>query len=231
MEDLRTNYWYDKCLAFAQMYGMLSDEITNKEDSIWMLKMLYDFTHTRMTSCKDVETWDKFWRRYYNCLLEFRRKYESLKKEVLLEFSIKNDKWFFMTVGYDDKTITNEKIKSLSEKVANMTHWEKCIYVNEKFRKNDKGEIYIHHHTHFLLTTSLPKSKVIQYVYQAVKSAVASKNFIDVKGNNDKNGTFEQKQRYIAGDKISEKMECVRMDAQWREEFKIPSRREFENEN
>lgn len=156
------------------------------------------------------------WRQYRHVLIR-NNESQILKQKVLADILKQpNFKWYFITVGYDDSNITVDKIRSYSLKVANLKYFMDPFYVNEKFRKNDKGEIYIHHHTHFLVKCELPKTKVIQYVYQAVKKVVASPNFVDVKSYKDKVGSYEQKLAYIQGDKKQEKLECVELDRTWR---------------
>lgn len=172
----------------------------------------------------DEEMKDKLFRNMYTSFKQWKDRMDDAKKLVISDLGTKNEKWYFITVGYDDKTITDEKIIKFSTKVAELKYWEGDIYyVNEKYRKNPNGEIYIHHHTHYLVKTNLTKTKVIQYVYQAVKNGISGQNFIDVKTYKDNLGTYEQKKKYIQGDKIESKMECIELDRKWRNEKNIPS--------
>lgn len=161
----------------------------------------------------------------YSSFLSWKKRFDETRRIVIHDMNENTNlgKWFFITVGYDDKSITDEKIIKFSQKVAELKYWDEVNYVNEKFRRSEAGEIMIHHHTHYLVKTSLPKSKVVQYVYQTVKSCVVGQQFVDVKSYKDKVGTYEQKLKYIQGEKIESKMECVEMDRKWRQEKGIPS--------
>ena len=144
---------------------------------------------------------------------------DARKKELLRQVKALGEddfNWYFITVGYDDSNINEEKIRNYSQKVANSTYFSEVEYVNEKYRKNDDGEIYIHHHTHFLVKSDLPKSRVVDRVFGTVKKVVASKNFVDVKTKRDNVGTYADKLKYIKGDKTQSKLECVALDRQWR---------------
>jgi len=134
----------------------------------------------------------------------------------LRKLNTESFKWYFITVGYDDKIITETLIRKYSQRIATSAYFDSCEYVNEKFRKDDKGNIYIHHHTHFLVKCDLPKSRLIDRVFATVKKVVQSKNFIDIKGYKDNVGSYDDKLKYIRGDKIESKMECVLMDREWR---------------
>lgn len=132
------------------------------------------------------------------------------------ELDIKK-KWFFCTIGFDDKIITETGIKDTIRKLDGIKGIEIAHLVAEKHRRNPAGELYIHHHIHMLVDTDYPKSKVIQYVFQRVKKYVGSSNFIDVKNDGDR----ERYEKYINGDKTSEKLDLVEMDRKWRLEHNI----------
>jgi len=170
----------------------------------------------------DIPAWTlEFWEAYIN--KDIRTLYASyirrqaLAKEVR-SMNIEGFQWYFITVGYDDENITVDKIRKYSGAVATAPYFDDVKYVNEKFRKNDKGEIYEHHHTHFLVKCQLSKSRVIDRVYATVKKVTKSKNFVDVKSSKDNCGSYIDKLKYINGEKQYKKMECVEKDIIWRAE-------------
>jgi len=124
-----------------------------------------------------------------------------------------NRKFFFMTIGFDDSKITISGIKDSLSKLKELKDIDLGEYVVEKFRKDDNGKIYIHHHIHCIMYTDKPKSKVIQFVYQKLKKYVVSSNFIDLK----REQPLENYLKYISGDKRDEKLECIERDKEWRQ--------------
>jgi len=168
----------------------------------------------------DCQPWsEEQWTKYIN--KEIRTLYASyvmrqaLVKEVRA-MNIEGFQWYFITVGYDDDNITVDKIRKYSNLVATSNYFDDVKYVNEKFRKNDSGEIYIHHHTHFLVKCSLSKSRVVDRVFATVKKVCKSKNFVDVKSSKDGVGSYQDKLKYINGQKTESKMICVEKDIKWR---------------
>lgn len=145
--------------------------------------------------------------------------WDSIRNE-LKAFKVNPDlPWKFITIGYDDKKITVANMRIAAQKVFALRKAEYSFfrYTHEKFRKDDNGKIYEHHHTHFLVKTKLSKSKIIDLIYKTcIKNYICSKNFIDVKQQCDRVGTFEQKLDYINGVKQDSKMNCVEMDRKWR---------------
>lgn len=122
----------------------------------------------------------------------------------------------FVTIGFNDKTVNIDQIKMAIKKLNEMTS-DKGFTVEklvaEKFRKDDNKKIYVHHHIHLKLNTDLSRSKIIQFIYQKLKKlSVDAESFIDVKPFSD----FHTK--YLNGEKVAEKMECVEMDKKWRAE-------------
>lgn len=168
----------------------------------------------------------------YYCLsrwYESDLKYAVKQDEVTLELQrdLKNtftpeSKWYFATIGFDDKIITVKDIKTSLDKILNTPNINVLGYSVEKFRRN-KGvaDVYVHHHIHFFIESDLPKSKVIQFLYQKVKRYVSAKNFVDVKND----GTRERYIRYINLDKCAEKLDLIEMDEQWRKENDIQNKR------
>lgn len=122
-------------------------------------------------------------------------------------------KYYFVTIGFDDNTITIPAIRNTLKRLNEVSGLELDSIVAEKFRKDNNGKIYEHHHIHALYNTDFAKSKVIQYIYQKVQKLVQGKNFIDVKNEQ----SFESYKQYILGNKTSTKLECIQLDKIWRE--------------
>lgn len=109
-------------------------------------------------------------------------------------------------------------MSDVDSQLSNRTFHREYYSVLEKYRRADDGNIYIHHHIHILIRTDVPKSKIIQYCMEVMSKHIGKqRNFIDVKQPKDKIGSFEDKLRYIRGQKTAKKMECVELDKKWRE--------------
>lgn len=121
----------------------------------------------------------------------------------------------FITIGYNDDTITIDAMKSIIEKIKGLPCWLDFIYVHEKHRHTG-----IHHHTHILakFDRTLYKSKIIQYIWQIknIKKYVLSKPFIDVRMND--GISYQNRLKYINGDKQESKLKYIELDRQWRKE-------------
>jgi len=154
---------------------------------------------------------------YYRMEIKIMNNQTEAHKQLYLDIKeLKgnlNRKFYFMTIGFDDKIITVPMIKESIFKLKELKDIDLGEYVVEKYRKDDAGNIYIHHHIHSIVYTDKPKSKVIQYIYQKLKKVIASSNFIDLK----REQPIENYLKYIAGDKRDEKLECVFKDKEWRE--------------
>lgn len=211
MDELRQTY--------RQAIGMYAEPSRKR----WLLELdemmeavnLITERHEITQHIISIDKWILYYERAIRGLVR-RFNERALITKKLLSLNTENFKWFFITVGYDDKIITPDLIRKYSLKVATASKFYDVEYVNERFRKDDAGEIYIHHHTHFLVKTDLPKSRVIDTVYATVKKVVSAKNFVDVVGPRDKKGTYEDKLKYVRGEKTQSKMECVLLDREWR---------------
>lgn len=131
------------------------------------------------------------------------------------------DKWFFITVGWLD-SIRLTEMKTLSKKVKELKYWDKVYAVNEKHRENG-----IHYHTHFLVHTELPKSKIFQYIKQVSGMRYVIANYqsktpssIDIIKKGEK-APYEVYFNYVHGIKKPEKMPFVEKDKIWRDENKF----------
>lgn len=144
---------------------------------------------------------------------------EKRKLEKLIHGDSGNKHWF-VTIGFDDKQFKEDNeamiINPLVKKICDTPGFENVKFVVEKFRKNEKGQIYIHRHVHFVFDSNYRKSKIIQFCFQKVKRYVVGPNFIDVKPDPN-----NERDKYIRGEKIEAKLECVERDKVWRKEKKI----------
>lgn len=159
---------------------------------------------------------------YYNIDLKIMLKQTSAYKELHNDIKQLKDnsnrKFFFLTVGFDDKVITVPKIKEAVSRLHDIKGVEVSEYVVEKHRRDvDTKQIYIHHHLHAIVYTDFPKSKTVDYIFQKFSGkkfqVVAGKNFIDLK----REQPIENYIKYIRGDKTEEKLECIKKDKEWRE--------------
>ena len=153
---------------------------------------------------------------YYRFDIEFYKRHDKDILDIQKDLKgTEKKKWFFVTVGFDDKqenVVSN--MKTFLKKFKDTPKIDIEDYVVEKFRKNDKGQIYEHHHIHFLIHTDYSKSKVIQFCFQKAKGFIQGQQFIDVKND----GEISRYQKYIKGDKIESKKECCELDRLWRHE-------------
>jgi len=137
---------------------------------------------------------------------------KKLEKEAMSGIDIES--FAFVTIGYNEQTITPHKMKEIEQRLRQQSHWISVESVHEKHRENG-----IHHHTHFLIKWKgyLCKAKIIQYIYQIkdIKKVVLAKSFIDVKMQDDI--SYADRLKYIQGDKTASKMQYVRQDIEWRQ--------------
>lgn len=201
------------CLAVYQQY---------KPE--WLTEESIMFQYRILQNQQSLEWIEGYFRKLAKNIIIFNNRKMDLKRETarfIREVGDNFKKWYFVTVGYDDENITVDKMRSLSKKLSEKDCFREIRYVNEKFRRGENGEIYIHHHIHLLFESDLPKSKIIDRVFETVNKSVKSKNFVDVKGYKDKDlkgRTYESCLKYISGDKISSKKECLDLDKIWRSE-------------
>lgn len=165
------------------------------------------------------------WARHYHTydLTRFKRqdRLSLFNQQVLKGIDEKTsdpDKWFFITIGWLD-TITLNEMKQCSKKIFDLKQWDKVFAVNEKHRENG-----IHYHTHFLIHTREPKSKLFQYIKQVAGIRYLIANYqdkypsaIDVKSKSD-GGSYQVYHNYVHGIKKAAKMPYVEKDRLWRSE-------------
>lgn len=170
-------------------------------------------------------------------LLAFRFRYvdeQSLKKqnEVSDMFSrliaeestiTDNSNWAFVTVGFNEQTITVPQMLAVSANISKFKHFISGKYVLEKFRTNG-----IHHHTHFLvdLACKYTPSKLAQDLFKikGLSKICMGATFIDVKMLTNKRNKAQPRsvyENYVEGIKQESKMNCVYKDREWRKQNNI----------
>lgn len=197
------------------------------EEYIELLKELYNvfrrsyqkYGHTRLL---DMYLKDDIKRQAKQDAISI--KLQEIEKNVMTD--VVNDEsrlWAFITVGFNEQTITPVKMANVSKKIANLKYFKECYYVLEKHRSNG-----IHHHTHFLVKLCKKEypTKLIGWIFgvAGMKDVCLKKEFIDVLGPiNSKKvyQPFDTYYNYIRGIKKEEKMPFVEMDRKWRDENKI----------
>lgn len=128
--------------------------------------------------------------------------------------------WAFITVGWNEQTVTPKKMLSASLKIQKLKYFSSCEFVLEKYRENG-----VHHHTHFLVkfNEKFPPSKVIGWIFttSGVKDICRESNFIDYLGPQKPKKhyePFEVYYQYIRGNKKAAKLPYVESDKVWRSE-------------
>lgn len=138
----------------------------------------------------------------------------SLSKFIKSVVKGTDQTWSFVTLGFDDKVVKPVDMRSICERIKKT--YDVVAYVHELHRKDDKGKIFKHHHTHYLIRTDQAKSTIVKKIwgFAGIKKMMANKEKIDVK--NYKDGPYERYEKYISGDKVFEKLECIELDKKWR---------------
>lgn len=157
----------------------------------------------------------------YNKVDKVSQRLAEIEKSTLSNVEISDDLlWAFITIGFNEQTITPQKMSNVSKKVSELKYFKDCYYVFEKHRENG-----IHHHTHFLVKFYKKefKSKIIDWIYQVrgMREVCLKKEFIDILGPlNSKKiyQPYEKYYEYINGNKKQDKLKYVEQDKQWRNE-------------
>lgn len=139
--------------------------------------------------------------------LELRKFVNSVVKGI-------DQTWAFVTLGFDDRVVKPIDMRNLCERMKKT--YDLVTYVHELHRKDDSGKVVKHHHTHYLIRTDQAKSTIVKKIwgFAGIKKIMANQEKIDVK--NYKDGPYERYEKYISGDKVHEKLECVELDKKWR---------------
>lgn len=146
----------------------------------------------------------------------------DLMYKKLLAESQKQQSFYFVTLGFDDKELVDEEyvgklMRKFSKDIYSIKNIETKMHVVEKHRYDNLGKLYIHHHIHLICESAYPKSKVIQFFYQKFKKYIASTNFVDVRKETDRD-RFE---KYIRGEKQDSKLPLLELDREWRAKYNI----------
>lgn len=136
---------------------------------------------------------------------------QNYRKEACIELGIDEDynkHWFMITVNYPpDYNV--QQLEGNVKKIKTISSIDSIIGYIHEFH-TEQGN---HPHTHMLVRTKLPKSKVIQYVAQKLK---VNQPCVDVKGPKDGTRTFDTAKAYVEGRKTDKKMQNVEKDDEFR---------------
>lgn len=166
--------------------------------------------------------------KFYYIDKEFLKKQSTIEQTIDSLIALESDKqtsenWAFVTIGFNEQTITVPDMVAVSHNVSKFKHFSSCKYVLEKFRTNG-----IHHHTHFLvdLDCKYTPSKLAQDLFKVkgIKKICLSASFIDVKMLSNKKNKAQPRlvyEDYLDGIKTESKMECVYKDRFWRKQNSI----------
>jgi len=128
--------------------------------------------------------------------------------------------WAFITVGWNEQTVTPYKMATVSANISKFKHFSECNYVLEKHRENG-----VHHHTHFLvkLSARYSASKLAQDIYKikGIREICLKSTFIDIKALWNKKSLCQPYaiyEDYIRGIKKAAKMPYVEQDRIWRKD-------------
>jgi len=156
-----------------------------------------------------------FYSRLHNVFIK-----EDLKRYAAMEKGTDEDHWAFITIGFNEQTITPNQMLVLSKRVSDLKYFKSCKFVLEKHRENG-----IHHHTHFLVQFHKKeyRTKILQYIFQVkgLKNYVLAKHCIDILGPLNKSKIyqpFEKYDEYVQGIKQEGKQQYIEQDIRWRDE-------------
>jgi len=116
---------------------------------------------------------------YFADDLRFHESYETRLAAAKIQYQIGNKLFnHFVTIGFNHQTYTIPKCKAVIETILSFPWVVKCRAVFEMHRENG-----IHPHVHFVITTDITKSKVIEKIWATagIKKIVLKKSFIDCK--------------------------------------------------
>lgn len=146
--------------------------------------------------------------------IRLMQSYEQRLRDKKKELHLSDKKnVFFCTIGFNHQTFTIEKCVNVINAILSFQWVLSCRAVFEFYREN--GE---HPHVHFLITTDIFKSKVVEKLWatKGIKSIVLKKTFIDVKQ------ALDVHHKYIMLEKQEKKMPYVAKDIIWRQANNIP---------
>lgn len=193
-------------------------------------------THINKLPKKELKDINRnlFWYKWHKGQLLAKERIRLDKLAVLRQLAPPTDSYVFLTVGFDDTTdIDYPKMQHFADRILHLNGGKFVMnadYVLEKHRSNRQGEIYPHHHIHFLIIPDekLSRSKMTELIMKigGIRRYVKEKNFIDIKTPNHSDLSkraqpYATLYNYVKGIKMSEKTVCLQRDKEWRETYPI----------
>lgn len=169
-----------------------------------------------MTEVYKLEGYTQAWA--YTNLMKDKKHYRMMN-EVLMKCDMELSKTdnikgkYFVTIGFNHQTYTDKLMMKYMETLVGYEWLQSLLAKFEIHRTNG-----MHPHVHMIMETQLTKSKVIEKLQRCKggRVLILKKEMIDVK-------MWEPRHdKYIAGQKTEEKMECVDKDAAYRLKNGIP---------
>lgn len=196
-EDFKSIHlaWIARNPKFVPQYG--SDY---SESYLDIMKQVYSNPNCSQAWAKKCFAADLLWKKKVD--------------DVIMKFLSMNQtcSFHFITVGFNHQTWNIPDCVKLIETIMSYDWVVSCKAVFELHRAN--GE---HPHAHFLIQSSLTKSKILEKMWAAkgIKKLVLKKSFIDYKVGQ------SHHELYVTGMKVDEKMIYVAMDNEWRDNNNI----------
>jgi len=151
---------------------------------------------------------------YFADDLRFSESYETRLAAAKTEYRI-GDKLFhhFITIGFNHQTWSVAKCKAVIETIISFSWVLKCRAVFEYHRENGT-----HPHVHFVITTDISKSKVIEKIWRTggMQKIVLKKSFIECKP------ALPVHYNYVMLIKQESKHQYIAKDIIWRKANNIP---------
>lgn len=192
-------------------------------------------THLEGLHAKKID--DRFFYKMYcgNLYKKMKHGNHSFKNDMQLMYQLNKPPlderiWCFLTLGFNDETITPASMLRVSKLVFEKP-WvaSGSLMCLERFRRcKETGKTVVHHHTHLLIVFNekIPPSRIIDETFKTagMKYIMRDKNCVDYLGPQKPKKTYQPYEKYydyVRGIKTAEKMPYVEMDRLWRQEKKI----------
>lgn len=133
---------------------------------------------------------------------------------------------FLLTIGFDHVKYTLALADKAIRKILQKQWILRCKANLEMYRKDNNGEIKTHPHVHFYIETKKSKKDILYDLgisenaaarWPAYLNVVSKKNFCQVDPGN------VNSLSYILLNKKDEKMECVQLDMEYRQNNNVPN--------
>lgn len=226
---------YDECINYAELvidFARANRMFLGNAD--YYVDTFRTVTHINGLTKKELKGINRniVWYNWHKGQLLAKERIRLDKLAVLRHLAPPTDSFVFLTVGFDDTTdIGYLKMQHFADKILHLNGGKFVMtadFVLEKHRTNKKGEMYIHHHIHFLIIPEekLSRSKIAELVLKigGIKKYCKQKNFVDIKTPN--HSDLEKRAQpyavlynYVKGIKTSEKTVCLQNDKAWRETY------------